>query len=429
MTNITVLDSIMGSGKSTYVINMLNQAWMNDQAQSSINDHHQSQRFIVVVPLLTEVDRLTKACPNHHFKNPQPIHAQKLYHLANLIADGENIVTTHALFKMLNRSIYQQLLTQRYTLIIDEVLDCVDLFTDLTKKDKDLLFSSNMVFVNPTNNRLCWNYGDHPDYQGRFDQIKNLCDTGSLVSSKGEVPMWEFPSEFLRCFTEVIVCTYLFQGSPFYAYLKSEGFHLTMKAIHNNELIDWNDGVHEAPTKAKVRDLIKIYEGPMNNIGKETPKGHPLSSGWHKRADEKTLKRLQSSTIAFFERHALTPSALNAWTCFNKQKSKLSGKGYARGFIPNNAKATNQYAEKASMAYLCNWFYHPVIKGYFKAKGITVDEDLYALSAMLQWIWRSRIRNGEAIHLFIPSERMRGLLKAWLADDLPVNDRQFSMAA
>src|SRR4051812_48087318 len=89
MTNITVLDSIMGSGKSTYVINMLNEAWTNDQAQSFINDHHQSQRFIVVVPLLTEVDRFTKACPNHYFKNPQQIHGQKLYHLEKLIADGE----------------------------------------------------------------------------------------------------------------------------------------------------------------------------------------------------------------------------------------------------------------------------------------------------------------------------------------------------
>lgn len=429
MTNITVLDSIMGSGKSTYVINMLSQAWINDQSQSFMDDNHQPLRFIVVVPLLTEVERFTEACPEHRFKNPQQIHGQKLYHLEKLIAEGENIVTTHALFKLLNRSIYQQLLTQRYTLIIDEVLDCVDMFTDLTKKDRDLLFSSNMVFVNPTNNRLCWNYALHPDYKGRFDQIKNLCDTGSLVSSKGEVLMWEFPSEFLRCFNEVIVCTYLFQGSPFYAYLRSEGFQITMKAVHEKMLIDWNDGVHEAATKTRIRDLITIYEGPMNNIGKETPKGHPLSSSWFKRADEQTLKHLKSSTVAFFERFARTHSAINGWTCFSGRKSALKGKGYTKGFIPNNAKATNDHAEKASMAYLCNWFYHPVIKGYFMSKGIAVDEELYALSAMIQWIWRSRIRKGQSINLFIPSERMRRLLKAWLADELPAIDHQVRMAA
>lgn len=58
------------------------------------------------------------------------------------------------------------------------------------------------------------------------------------------------------------------KGHPFYAYLKSEGFHIIMKGVHNNEPVNWNYG-NEASTKAKIRDLIKLYEGPMNNIGKE----------------------------------------------------------------------------------------------------------------------------------------------------------------
>ena len=33
---------------------------------------------------------------------------------------------------------------------------------------------------------------------------------------------------------------------------------------------------------------------------------------------------------------------------------------------------------------------------------------------MLQWIWRSRIRKGENINIYIPSMRMRQLLKNWL---------------
>jgi hypothetical protein len=67
----------------------------------------------------------------------------------------------------------------------------------------------------------------------------------------------------------------------------------------------------------------------------------------------------------------------------------------------------------AAVAYLCNT-YHPVIKAYFESMGVPVYEDLYALSQMLQWMWRSRIRCNEPIHAFIPSERMRGLLKRWL---------------
>ena len=39
---------------------------------------------------------------------------------------------------------------------------------------------------------------------------------------------------------------------------------------------------------------------------------------------------------------------------------------------------------------------------------------MYALSTMLQWIWRSAIRRGEEIWLYVPSRRMRTLLKDWM---------------
>jgi hypothetical protein len=417
MTKITVLDSIMGSGKSTYVINMLNDAWLADMAKGFNDPDHKNRKFLVVVPLLDEVDRFKSACPDLRFKDPQPVHARKLYHLDLLIEAGENIVTTHALFKMLTRDIYKKLLEQGYTLVIDEVLDCVDLFSELKEKDKNLLFSHKMVFVNETTKRLCWNHIDYPDYRGRFEDIKALCDTGSLVCIENKVLIWEFPSEFLRCFDEVIVCTYLFQGSPFYAYLLSEGFHIEMKTIVNEGVYDWDGGQTDIDEREYLRSLIKVYEGPMNRIGDEKPRSHPLSSGWFDRAKEEDLRKLRSSTVNFFERHAKTPSSCNGWTCFGKRKKAVSGKGYARGWIPNNAKATNAFRHKQSMAYLCNWFYHPVIKQYFRSKGIKVNEDLYALSAMIQWIWRSQIRDGKPINVFIPSERMRSLFQRWLAGE------------
>ena len=51
---------------------------------------------------------------------------------------------------------------------------------------------------------------------------------------------------------------------------------------------------------------------------------------------------------------------------------------------------------------------------FFKDKNIEVDVDAWGLSELIQWIWRSRIRKGEEINLYIPSSRMRGLLKDWL---------------
>ncbi len=153
----------------------------------------------------------------------------------------------------------------------------------------------------------------------------------------------------------------------------------------------------------------------MNAIGREGVKCHPLSSSWFNKLAPQDPKRLRQSTENFFSRIAKTASKYNGWTTFSKVRTPLSGKGYARGWIPNNAKATNEFIEKQSMAYLCNWFYHPVIKGYFQDRGIRVNEEAHALSAMIQWIWRSQIRRSDPITLFIPSERMRGLLKQWLS--------------
>lgn len=39
---------------------------------------------------------------------------------------------------------------------------------------------------------------------------------------------------------------------------------------------------------------------------------------------------------------------------------------------------------------------------------------------MVQFIWRSRIRNNEPIHVYIPSARMRNLFIRWLNDEFEI---------
>ena len=91
--------------------------------------------------------------------------------------------------------------------------------------------------------------------------------------------------------------------------------------------------------------------------------------------------------------------------------------GEAYGFLPWTMQATNDYCEVEAMAFLMNVYYHPDVKAYFVALGGNVSQDLYALSALLQWVWRSRVRRSQPIKLFIPSERMRDLFNRWLVAD------------
>ena len=44
----------------------------------------------------------------------------------------------------------------------------------------------------------------------------------------------------------------------------------------------------------------------------------------------------------------------------------------------------------------------------------TFDKDLWALSNMIQFVFRSRLRKVEPINLYVPSSRMREVFKRWL---------------
>ena len=93
-----------------------------------------------------------------------------------------------------------------------------------------------------------------------------------------------------------------------------------------------------------------------------------------------------------------------------------SGKGYTKAFVTFNAKATNQFKDRDCLVYVANLFMNVNEKKFYKMHGIEVNEDVYALSIMIQWIWRSAIRDGGTVNLYIPSKRMRTLLIDWMED-------------
>ena len=84
-------------------------------------------------------------------------------------------------------------------------------------------------------------------------------------------------------------------------------------------------------------------------------------------------------------------------------------------------KATNEYDYKDTLIYGVNRYCVPAVSGYLRDYGFPVKEDEYALSEMIQWIWRSAIRKPEGkIRLAILPERMRNIFNHWLdgEDDL-----------
>ena len=156
--------------------------------------------------------------------------------------------------------------------------------------------------------------------------------------------------------------------------------------------------------------MLNIYEGRSNNIcGRNS-----FSKSWVDNLDKRNAKKIKDATSYVFCKVFKTKSNENAFTTFKDSKCKLSGGGYAKGFIPINARASNDYRHKESMAYLGNRYFNPQYISFFREKGIKLDEDLWAVSELIQWVWRGRIRDGKEMNLFIPSDRMRNLLRDWL---------------
>lgn len=146
-----------------------------------------------------------------------------------------------------------------------------------------------------------------------------------------------------------------------------------------------------------------------------------LTTSWYNKAyiEDKNknmgnLKRLQKHLLNWFCNIRKSKSEDNLWTTLKEYKNELKGKGYTTSFLELNSRATNYYNDRHNLAYMYNRYLRPFEKQFLQLKGVTVYEDLFALSELLQWIFRSAIREKETIYLYLPALRMRNLLKNWI---------------
>jgi hypothetical protein len=102
------------------------------------------------------------------------------------------------------------------------------------------------------------------------------------------------------------------------------------------------------------------------------------------------------------------------WTTFSAYEDELAGDGYKKGFLACNARATNAYRDRISLAYMINYYLNPIITNYFSQCNVRVEQDAWALSELIQWMFRSAIRDGKPVSIYIPSSRMRKLLSDWI---------------
>ena len=167
---------------------------------------------------------------------------------------------------------------------------------------------------------------------------------------------------------------------------------------------------------AHLKSLITIYEGKMNTnyFGKKSKYNNELSSSWLKNASDVQFNQLKKNLENFFRKVCKAKQNEILWSCYKKFVPNLKGKGYTKAWLEYNARATNNYKDRTALAYVCNAYMNPNEVQFFSSYDIQIDQDGLALNTMLQWIWRSAIRDDKSIQIYIPSQRMRELLKQYL---------------
>lgn len=395
--NVKIVDEIMGAGKSSATINYINSSSSDD-------------RFIVITPYLDEVQRYIDSCKSRHFKQPVPKRGSKLTDIKDLIKHGDNIVSTHSLFQRFDSEIISLCKTLNYTLIMDEVAEVVQEY-DITPDDINMLLSKYCDL--DTTGKLIWRE-ECQSYNGKFTEVKNLCNLGGIAIVRNTALLWLFPVEVFKAFKNIFILTYMFNSQIqryYYDYygVKYSYIHVEGDSVDNYHFSE-NEVINIKYDYTKLINIIDNYK--LNVIGDDQT---ALSKSWYDRyKGSAIIKQLQNNTSNFFRHIRNDNTKDNLWTTFKDYKSAISSKGYTRGFVALNMRATNLYRDRTSVAYLVNVFLNPMVKGFFQDHGVTVNEDGYALSEMLQWIWRSAIRDGREIWIYIPSQRMRGLLQNWI---------------
>lgn len=94
-------------------------------------------------------------------------------------------------------------------------------------------------------------------------------------------------------------------------------------------------------------------------------------------------------------------------------------------WLSSNTRATNTLSHKRCLVHCYNRYPTQSVMQYLRDYGVEIDNDVFAISEMVQWIWRSCIRNQEEIYLAIASKRMRFLFLNWL-HDLPLNNDDYT---
>lgn len=385
-----------------------------------IKGFRSDRKYLVIVPLLTEVDRVVEWSKSAPFQQP---HANdndtstKTESLESMVLQGQNIATTHSLFERLVPLARQGLLSD-YDIIIDEVPEVVRSVSSKSKVSIEEFYlntgymtvDTETGLVRPTNK--WWSMRDDVD-DTLSTTILTYANTGCLYLLEGHLFIWAMPKELLTAGRTTTILTYKSEGSVLSSYLKK--LDVPVEVANDNQL--------EEAFRKKAAELITIKDIPALSRLSLSHSGQlaGMSNSNYRRTVVNALKNLRGRQLKDVPAEdILITCAKDGWY---KSSDKTVAGLFASGsklfqganWVAKITRGTNDYAHCSHLIYLYDQHMNPYVARWLEDNSRAFD-DAYALTELIQWVWRSRVRKGQPITLYLPSPRMRRLMEQWLSD-------------
>ncbi len=309
-----------------------------------------------------------------------------------------------------------------YHIIIDEekcVLNSVKIKQQTIKNLKQLRY----IVIDQDTGLVTWDFkksGNDYDGEKEHQEVITKAKSGSLYCFDDKFFVYELPHRLFHIAEKYTIMTYLFKGNILEAYFNSHGIQYHIEQINTER---------SAIIKNQAKELITFIPMTqnMNNICANYKRSKPFSRNFiTNRLTPKERKSIREGIRGIIYKQEKHDPNKVMITCFKdfmvtetkkKPRINMMPRSMDHCFVSMNVRGSNQWAKNDFVIHMVDHYPDPYIEKYLRARSNgSFDPDIYALSMLIQYVYRSAIRDNKPIKLMICSERMEQLFKEWLAE-------------
>lgn len=412
LPKVSVIDAPCGAGKTSYSIDDINSTtnpvvFCTPFIEEIQRIADECERVISTVILKEERNKTTGETivsdifSKYHKEN-------KIDFVKGLLSQGKSISISHEMLKLFDEECYSYIQQHGYKLYLDEVITSVENLGVSPHDIREILGVKDAIVLEDTKEVVWLNN----DYYGQHTRVMKAVKAGDVycvdISDKKQLFVWELSICKFIFFKEVTLLTYLFEGSELSCFFKINRVPYTLYSMKDHKVVPYDKYTEN---REALRDKIAIYDGKANKNFTGT-----LSATYYKNNKNKVgIDQIRKNTEGYFKNTLKAKNDSIMWSCYKNDISKLKFKRCtSKNYVPFNSRATNKYDDRTNLAYLINVFVDPDILHYFNSYGVDLDQDLFAVSTLVQWLCRSAVRRSDftgKVNLYLPSARMRDLLE------------------